>query len=274
MGIVLLLLTLALEGVSLLWSYWFGSHLLGAFYASTFHQVLPRWHVTPAMIGLLWVALNLLLHLVAVASYVRRMLHERAHLGQPGLREITTVERIYRQLLDAATHMQPPMTITWPRSFDYRPGRGTSLHFLGRRLVIDEWLLSSSYLKPLLAQQLALYNSSDLWIRLILDCLPPPALACTVIMGWGIGIGPWLLALLWPWYWRRRVYAADRFAASLGQGQSLINALDRLVRPREQRQLLLKRAYPYVAERIDRLMRLQQATGTPASMPQKHTQHS
>src|SRR6266702_2722383 len=60
--------------------------------------------------------------------------------------------------------------------------------------------------------------------------------------------------------------AQHLFAARLGQRFELIQALDQVIRPREQRKNVLLREYPYAAERIDRLMRLA-PPGYPGTSP-------
>ena len=175
-------------------------------------------------------------------------------ITQRGLREIQEVERIYQHL---ASSSGSSILKRWPRSFLYNPGRGLQARFVGRRLVIDSTLFKNAALKPLLAHQLAYYNRSDLWLRMMLDCFPPPLLVLGVMCGLGVGVGPFITCLFWPWYWRSRVFAADRFAAQLDQKAALIDALDRLVRPREKRRNVFVRDVPYVVERVDRLMRYQ-----------------
>ncbi len=287
MGIFLLLLTLALEVAGMVWSYWFGVHAFGigqawagwinglpAFFPGLRHYHI---HVTAAHIGLVWLAANLFLHGVAIWVSIRKVGGERAKLGRPGLREIEAVNRVFQALVTATAPatggLEPVTHFHWPRSFNYAPGHGVEVRFIGFRLVIDEGLFTNQYLKPLLAQQLGYYNSRDLWIRNMLGCLPPPALVLLVITGIGIGIGPFVTFFFWPWYWRQRVYAHDLFAARLGQANQLIQALDRLVRPRERRKSIFIREYPYAAERIDRLMRYR-GTEEPLTSTQRRRQRS
>lgn len=63
----------------------------------------------------------------------------------------------------------------------------------------------------------------------------------------------------WGWYWRRREFAADAYAASLGQGQELLAYLEEVELPLDVPQKGLSRSefdHPYVAERVDRLKAL------------------
>ena len=267
MGIFVLVVSLLLEGVGMAFSYWFGTHAfgLGAMWAATINGVgasfpgLHRYHIhiTAATIGLCWLAANMSVHLMAIIAYVRRIAKKRAKMGNPGLREVQAVERACRQLVAASpsANLEPVHHFGWPLTFDYAPGYGTALRFLGRKLTIDEGLFKSTYLRPLLAHELGHYNSADVNLREILGCLPPALLVVGGIVGLPIGLGPFVTFLFWPWYWRQREYAADLFAARVGQATELIQALDQVVHPREKRKTIWLREYPYVAERIDRLMR-------------------
>ena len=268
MGIFLLLVTIVLELAGAAWSYWYGSHVsaglvgllngaLGMFPGLQRHHI----HATDVLMGWVWVALYGLIHLAAVYGHVKSLARKRLKMGRPGQRETTVVDRAYQDLAAAfpASGLGPVSRLAWPRSFDYLPGYDLTLFFLGSRLIIGEGLITHQSLKPLLAQQLFAYNSGDVWLRVVLDCLPPGEIFVAplgAVVGLPVGIGPVLTVLCWKVHWRDRVYAGDLFAARLGQHYELIQALDQVIRPREQRQNVLLREYPYAAERIDRLMRL------------------
>ncbi len=278
MGIFLLVVTVVLELAGAAWSYWYGSHVsaglagllndaLGMFPGLQRHHI----HVTSVFLGWAWVALYSLIHLAAVYGHVKSITKKRLKMGRPGQREITVVDQIYQDLATAspACGLGPVSRLTWPRSFDYLPGYDLTLFFLGSRLIIGEGLFTHRSLKPLLAQQLFAYNSGDAWLRVVLDCLPPGELFVAplgAVLGLPVGIGPVLTVLCWKKHWRDRVYAGDLFAARLGQRFELIQALDQVIRPREQRKNVLLREYPYAAERIDRLMRLA-PPGYPGTSP-------
>jgi len=268
MGIFLLFVTLVLEALGGVWSYYFGTHytagmagMLNATFEAWFGTSRSHLHVTTAQIGQLWVIGYVLIHLGAVVGYVKWVTKKRLKMGSPGPREIEAVDRIYRQL---ATASPPPgfervSHLRWPGAINYAPGHGVTLSFLGFRLIIDEGLFTSRYLKPLLAQQLFVWNSGDVWLRVMFACLAPLAvyiMPMGVIVGLPLGIGPFLTILWWKKYWRDRVYAGDRFAVRLGQGPDLIEALDQVVRPRERPENLLVRESPYAGERIGRIERM------------------
>lgn len=275
MGIFVLLVSILLEVVGMAFSYWFGTHAygLGNMWAATINGLpasfpgLHRYHihVTASTIGLFWLAGNMSLHLMAIIAYVKSIAKKRVKMGNPGLREVQAVERACRQLVTASpsASLEPVHHFGWPLAFDYAPGYGTAIRFIGRKLTIDEGLFKSSYLRPLLAHALGHYNSTDVNLREILGCLPPALLVMCGIVGLPIGLGPFVTFLFWPWYWRQREYAADLFAARVGQANDLIQALDQVVHPREKRKTIFLREYPYVAERIDRLMRLTSMSSVP-----------
>src|SRR6266851_5197272 len=268
MGIFLLMVTVVLELAGAAWSYYYGSHVQAGL-AGLLNDALGMFpglqryhiHVTSVFIGWAWVALYSLIHMAAVYGHVKSVTKKRLKMGRPGQREITVVDQVYRDLATAtpASGLGPVSRLAWPRSFDYLPGYDLALFFLGSRLIIGEGLFTHHSLKPLLAQQLFAYNSGDAWLRVVLDCLPPGELFVAplgAVLGLPVGIGPVLTVLFWKKHWRDRVYAGDLFAARLGQRFELIQALDQVMRPREQRKNVLLREYPYAAERIDRLMRL------------------
>lgn len=89
--------------------------------------------------------------------------------------------------------------------------------------------------------------------------------------GFVFGILRWLVRLAgggdvrrvfgatWAWYWRRREFAADAFAARLGQAQALRGYLEDVELAVDAPQRGSSRGqfdHPYVAERIDRLRAL------------------
>jgi hypothetical protein len=271
MGVFLVFVTFALELAGAAWSYYYGTHVtagLAGFLNETFGALYwtshYHLHVTVASIGWAWVTGYVLLHIAAMITSIKSTAKKRLTMGRPGLREIRVVDQIYQELINAS----PPFGLkrvshlAWPRSFDYAPGYGLTTSFLGLRLIIDEGLFTHRCLKPLLAQQLFSWNSGDVWLRAVLECLQPLIVFMApleALVGLPVGIGPLVTFLLWKKYWRDRVYAGDVFAARLGQVGELIEAIDTVVRPRERRGNLYLRESPYAAERIDRLMRLMPA---------------
>ena len=64
---------------------------------------------------------------------------------------------------------------------------------------------------------------------------------------------PRLLNPLWRWWWRRREFAADAYAAHLGHGESLAAALEEELPFDAARPWMKERTHPYAEVRIDRL---------------------
>jgi Zn-dependent protease with chaperone function len=132
------------------------------------------------------------------------------------------------------------------------------MRWLGYWLIIDRELLSHRYFTALLAVQLAHANSEDRLAHRLYEMLPHPALVGGVMCGFPFSVGHVLLYPFWMWYWRTREFAADAFAVEMGQGYTLVRALEEIylrVDPPTRGGRLLKPT-PYVAERIDRIQRL------------------
>jgi hypothetical protein len=135
---------------------------------------------------------------------------------------------------------------------------------IGSTLYLTRELIKSPYLTPLLASEYSRLNSWDGLLTLALRrfVLPPiyfltklgnplqvvkvvkdvtpkgdPAagggLSCMAVIGWivlflaGGGLGVRILNPLWARFWRQRVFAADYFAARLGQASGMIEYLER-----------------------------------------------
>lgn len=246
MGLFLLVATLGLEALGLAFSYWYGwavvAHIVGN---------------GPLASGAGWfcVAMNLFLHIgfaVKQASGITRM---QLRLARPSERQQQTVLQVYDQI--RSSHYRPQRPIKVPRSFLFSPNPDFLVGWTGTALTIRDILIKSQYLFPLLARELAHYNSSDVWLRFVLALFPPAILGMGAICGIGAGLGPLLLSPVWASYWRDREYAADAFVARLGYAESLIEALEQTTLPRNREQTLVSREIPYTEERIDRLRQFQ-----------------
>jgi Zn-dependent protease with chaperone function len=153
----------------------------------------------------------------------------------------------------------------------------------GRAVLISRGLLDSDCLPAVYAHELGHSRSLDARLTEALDRFelwddplapapreprgksgPEPPEQGTLLLGlfrWtlrlaGGGCAESLLTPLWAAYWRRREYAADAYAAALGQGPDLARHLAEHELPLDnpQRRLLLNRAeHPPVALRIERL---------------------
>jgi Zn-dependent protease with chaperone function len=155
----------------------------------------------------------------------------------------------------------------------------------GRAVLLSRGLLESDSMPAVYAHELGHSRSLDARLTEALERLelwgdplgplepqrgvdPPPAAAARsggLLLGcarWALrlaggGCAELVLRPLWCAYWRRREYAADAYAASLGQAEELARYLAEQELPFDppQRRLLLNRAeHPPVALRIERLL--------------------
>jgi Zn-dependent protease with chaperone function len=78
------------------------------------------------------------------------------------------------------------------------------------------------------------------------------------------GFFPRLLDPLWSFYWRRREFVADAFAAKVGQGETLAAGLEETLAFDSASPWMKDRSHPYVELRIDRLRKQIGASPEPA----------
>jgi hypothetical protein len=246
-------ITMPGPGSSVLFTYQALSHF--------FRHPYPLTQVKIAQFLLIGYAL---LHILALIRGLSQPARERLKLGvrmQPSVREIERFERAFEQLARTRLNAPGAPALHKPRFWAVRDGRGMQIRWIGWVLVIDQGLLESKYFPALLASQLAHSHSFDLLTRTLFTIFPPFRWAILTLVGLPNACGKILLYPLWMKYWRSRVYAADEYAARLGQRHQLIRALDELkwtfdggTATRGGRWL---RDTPYIESRVDRLMRLQ-----------------
>jgi len=131
-------------------------------------------------------------------------------------------------------------------------------------LMVTRGLLESGYLEPVLAHELGHLNSSDSRLTAALHRMTTPPrrrmglpLAAASFVGSG-ALGVWLTRTPWAAYWRSREFAADRYAAKLGQGQALARFLDTNALANDLPVpfvWLTEQSHPATEHRIDRLFR-------------------
>jgi Zn-dependent protease with chaperone function len=99
-------------------------------------------------------------------------------------------------------------------------------------LMLTRGLIESGQLEPVLAHELGHLNSSDARLTAALHRLTTPPrrrlrfpLGTLGVLASG-ALGAWLTRTPWAAYWRRREYAADAYAARLGQGPALARFLE------------------------------------------------
>jgi Zn-dependent protease with chaperone function len=99
-------------------------------------------------------------------------------------------------------------------------------------LMVTRGLLDCGLLEPVLAHELGHLNSLDARMTAALCRIttpprrraPLPFGALSMIVSGGAGA--WLMRLPWANFWRSREFAADAYAARLGQGQALARYLE------------------------------------------------
>lgn len=249
-------ITVAGPGPSILFTYQTLSHLLRHPYPLTLANIA----------GFLLIGYALL-HVLALVRGLSQPARERFRLGvrmQPSEREIERFERALEQLTRTRLNVACAPALNRPRNWAVRDGRGLQIRWIGRVLVIDQGLLENKHFPALLASQLAHFHSFDLLTRTFFSIFPPFRWALLTLVGLPNACGKILLYPLWMRYWRSRVYAADEYAARLGQRHQLARALDELkwafegsTATRGGRWL---REAPYIESRIDRLLRLEIAS--------------
>jgi Zn-dependent protease with chaperone function len=129
-------------------------------------------------------------------------------------------------------------------------------------LMLTRGLLESPFLEPVLAHELGHLNSSDARLTAALRRLTTPPrqrLGFPVrTLGFLVtgGLGAWVMRTPWAAYWRSREFAADQYAAGLGQGEALARFLDSNALENDLPipfAWLGRHAHPATEYRIDRL---------------------
>ena len=229
----------------------------------TYH---PHWHpfvLKQEHIALFFVAIYLALHLLGLTRGLVAPSRERHKLGvrrQPSGREIVRFEQVYAGLLRAQAATPGAPIIKRPRMWRVRDeDQGMQMHWIGFVLVIDRGLLYSRHFPALLSHELAHSNSSDLFTRTMYAIFPPFRWSVLTLIGLPCACGSIIWFPWWMKYWRDPIFAADGYAALIGQRYALKRALDELrwaldggKATRGGRWL---RETPYIEERIDRLDR-------------------
>jgi Zn-dependent protease with chaperone function len=230
-----------------------------------YHPHRRPFVLTQEHIALFFVAIYLALHLLALVRGLVAPARERRKLGvrrQPSGREIGRFEQGYASLLRAQAATADAPAVKRPRMWRVRDeDQGMQMRWIGRVLVIDRGLLYSRHFPALLAHELAHSNRFDLFTRGMYAIFPPFRWSVLTLIGLPCTCGSILFHQGWTKYWRGRVFAADEYAALIGQRYALKRALDELRWTldggRATRGGRWLRETPYIEERIDRLDRYQ-----------------
>jgi hypothetical protein len=221
--------------------------------------------LTQDRLAWLFVFVYLAFHALACA---RALALPLLHLYRLGVRRRASTQEVQRftevfATLDRTRTAMPTRTFLRPPLMwcVHDDAQGMQLRFEGPVLVVDRALLFSPHFSPLLARELAHINSFDWLVRMFYAMLPPLCGVPLMLCGLPLGVGRLLLYPFWLAYWRWRVYAADEYAACLGQRQALKRALDQLRWLLDGGKATAGGRWwfetPYIESRIERLNRLQ-----------------
>ncbi|MGH2904483.1 MAG: M48 family metalloprotease [Solirubrobacteraceae bacterium] len=145
---------------------------------------------------------------------------------------------------------------------------GTNAAAYANSMSVDRGLLEGPYAAAVIAHELGHLHSSDARLSSALNLLlvapmqrPEPwpvwSLPFRLLAWFATGQAVmWFTANAWESYWRSREYAADAYAARLGQGATLARTLEHNYLPYERsiRRMSFSRAtHPYTKPRIARL---------------------
>ena len=270
----LILLSWSVEfgiGIPLLQWYWgtawyrvgwfsFLSESMSATIANVLNTVLGLAHisvspVTTANVVTGLVVLFVGVHVLYAFWYgILGPVRERWHLGarKPSLQEQDMFHKAVSLIVSNAHDPISP-----PRTWRVADGMGLQSRWVGYVLILDRELIQHRFFPAVLAHELGHSNSEDRLARRFYAMLLPVRSVVAIFGGVAFGLGHALLYPIWAWYWRERIYAADAFAAQVGQGYNLIRALEfyqKLDQMTHGGRVL--KPVPYVEQRIDRLRRL------------------
>jgi Zn-dependent protease with chaperone function len=151
---------------------------------------------------------------------------QRIGARAPSERERLIYEEALRELTDQNPSLRPPRR--WCVEDEPTPNAAV----YADTLMLTRGLLESAYLTPVMAHELGHLNSSDGRLTAaLLRMTTPPRHAVrkplhTIAFITTGAIATWATRIPWSAYWRTREYAADTYAASLGQAQPLSMFLD------------------------------------------------
>jgi len=185
----------------------------------------PTWPVSSValLIGFGPLALSLATLLLPIGGWLWR---QQSGGRVPSERERLIYEDALAVLAQAAPELRPP------RQWFVLDQPTLNAAAYADSLMLTRGLLESSFLEPVLAHELGHLICSDARLAAALHRLttPPrrrlrfPLRTLGVLAGGGLGV--WVTGTSWAAYWRAREFAADQYAAGLGQGEALARFLD------------------------------------------------
>jgi Zn-dependent protease with chaperone function len=156
-----------------------------------------------------------------------------------------------------------------PRHWFVAEDDSTNACAYGASLCIDRGLFRTSYLTCTIAHELGHLKTSDARLTSALNLLlvsptdpPLEGRLRSLPFRWWLWMasgeaGLWLMRIPWGMYWRSREFAADEYAARLGQGTGLADSLRHEALPNEQPVRWMRfsgrASHPYTTQRITAL---------------------
>jgi Zn-dependent protease with chaperone function len=130
-----------------------------------------------------------------------------------------------RGLIHRQGHPEPHLTAMLAHQLGHANSTDARVVLALRRLTITPmYVLSTTLgqLAPGIVTFAARVTQSDMYVASVISWLINLCLAAS-----GGGLGLLLLNIPWNWYWRQRDFAADEYAAQLGQARPLVEYLDK-----------------------------------------------
>jgi Zn-dependent protease with chaperone function len=182
-------------------------------------------------------------------------------MQQSGGRTPSERERlVYEDALTALTQADP--TLRPPRRWFVLDEPVINGAAYADTLMVTCGLLESGYLEPVLAHELGHLNSSDARLTAALHRLTTPPrrrmrfpLRTVTFLTSG-ALGAWVTRTPWAAYWRAREFAADEYAAGLGQAEALARFLDTNALENDLPvpfMWLTEHSHPFTEHRLERL---------------------
>jgi Zn-dependent protease with chaperone function len=168
-----------------------------------------------------------------------------------------------------------------PRHWFVAEAPGSNAAAYAASMQVERGLLESPYAAAVIAHELGHLRTSDARVSSALNLLALTRTGKPVLWPvwslpfrwfWWLACGQAVMALTghaWEMYWRTREYAADAYAARLGQGPALAMSLEQDSLPYEQpipRMRFSRATHPYTKPRIARLLTQPEQAGAAASV--------
>jgi Zn-dependent protease with chaperone function len=175
-------------------------------------------------------------------------------------------QEAFQNAIDELREYDPKLRI--PRHWFVAEEHERNAAAYAKTMRVDRGLLESPYAAAVIAHELGHLNSSDgklasaLRLMLLTEMQTPTLYPLWSLPFRGLAWFAsgeavlWFMANPWEMYWRSREFAADQYAARLGQGPALARTLEHDALPYEQsipRMRYSRASHPYTKPRIAKL---------------------